>query len=378
MDHARRFAVFLFLVAELLALDPGRARPAEVSAGIEQAGLTRIAHPPLGLPAVPFPADNPPTAEKIALGRKLFFDERLSGDGKLSCGLCHLPEHGFAVNGNATAVGKGGMVLRRNAPTVLNVTYQRAVFRDGRVDSIEKQALAPFVAADEMANPSMFALIEKIRGLKDYGGMFERAFGTGPTPVGIAYSIASFERTLLAADSPFDRWRFGKQEQAVSSEVKRGFELFTGKAICSACHLIGESEALFTDHRFRDVGIGWKRSRMGRSGRGIMTARDGAEDERLKDFGRFEVTHDPVDMFLYLTPSLRNAALTAPYMHDGSMATLEEVVDYYNRGGFNGYGIDPLIHALSLDADEKRALVAFLKSLTSDGIAGLIAESRQP
>jgi len=355
---------------------PVVAAAPEAAPAPERAGLARIANPPLGLPAVPIPTDNTPTPDKIRLGRKLFFDTRLSRDGTLSCGICHLPEQGFAVNGLSTAVGRDGLALRRNAPTVLNAAYRKSMFRDGRLERLEQQALGPLVTPDEMAMPSLFSVVARIRRMPDYDGMFEAAFGTGPTPVGIANAIASYERTLLAGNSPFDRWYFGEQVDAVSEQVRQGFELFRGKAACGRCHVIAERDALFTDQRFRDVGVGWKRSRMGRAGRGIITAKDGEEEPRLRDLGRFEVTNDPVDMFLYATPSLRNVSLTAPYMHDGSLATLEEVVDYYNRGGFNGYGIDPLIHALSLEAEEKAALVAFLKSLTSDDVPALVSESR--
>lgn len=372
----------LFASAALL-LAPAWALGAESG---DSPALMRIANPPLGLPAVPIPADNRPTTEKIELGRKLFFDPRLSHDGTLSCGLCHLPEHGFTVNSAPLAIGKGGAPLRRNAPTVLNVAYETTLFRDGRRASLEQQALDPFLSTVEMANPSAEAVVEKIEALADYEGLFQRAFGSGPNPERIAMAIASYERTLLAGDSPFDRWHFGGDESAVSEQVKRGFDLFKGKANCSLCHALGEAktQTLFTDHRFRDAGVGWMRSRkadlMRFAGPAPINVLQGVAPSALqpphRDYGRFEVTGDPPDLFLYRTPSLRNVALTAPYMHDGSMATLRDVVAYYNIGGFRAYGIDPMIHALNLTTDQQHELVAFMESLTSTGLAELIAEAR--
>jgi cytochrome c peroxidase len=371
MRNGLRQWLFAFLTLSLLGFSAAAAEKDDA-----QAGLERIGQPPLGLPKLVIPPDNNPTLEKIRLGRKLFFDARLSRDGKMACGTCHLPEQGFTVNGYPTAIGKGGAPLRRNAPTMLNVAYQPALFRDGRRNSIERQSLDPLLAKEEMDNPSLFAVMEKIRGLKDYDGMFEAVFGKGPTPDGLAYAIASYERTLLAGESPFDQWHFGKQADAVGESAKRGFELFRGRAGCVACHTFGEQDALFTDHKFHDAGVGWKRSRTGLAGQGRYDAKDQYADALHSDFGRFEVTNDPGDLFRYQTPSLRNIALTAPYMHDGSLKTLREVVEYYNRGGFHSYGIDPLIRPLALNWDEQQDLIDFLESLTSDGIQQLIAEAR--
>ena len=350
----------------------------------EQAALARIANPPLGLPDVPVPDDNPPTAAKISLGRKLFFDERLSHSGKLSCGSCHLPHEGFTVNEGATPVGHEGAILRRNAPTLLNVAYQRSLFLDGRQTSLEEQALEPFTVADELANPSLDVVIDRLRDLPDYAGLFEAAFGEGPSPRTIAQAISSYERTLLAADSAFDRWRYGGQEDALDDLAKQGFDLFTGKAGCVACHILDEREALFMDHLFHDDGIGWIPARD--IGGGRLTTRRGmplvyTENDpdavaTPSDMGRMEVTKEFIDMFRYRTPSLRNIELTAPYMHNGSIDTLEDIVAYYGEGGFRHFGIDPLVRDLDLNAEEKAALVAFLKSLTGGNIEALIVEAQ--
>lgn len=350
----------------------------------EQAALARIAAPPLGLPDVPVPDDNPPTAAKIRLGRKLFFDERLSHSGKLSCGSCHLPHEGFTVNERATPVGHEGAILRRNAPTLLNVAYQRSLFLDGRQTSLEEQALEPFTVEDELANPSLDVVLDRIRQLPDYAGLFEEAFGEGVNPRTVGQAISSYERTLLAADSAFDRWRYGGQTDALDTLAKQGFDLFTGKAGCVACHVLDERQAVFTDHLFHDDGVGWIPSRDIGAGR-LMTPRglpvyaalnDPDADATPSDMGRMEVTKEFIDMFRYRTPSLRNIELTAPYMHNGTFETLEDVVAYYGDGGFRHFGIDPLVRDLSLNDAEKAALVAFLKSLTAGNIEALIVEAQ--
>ena len=372
------------LTVPSLSADEATTLNGEASAQHEQAALARIANPPLGLPDVPVPDDNPPTAAKISLGRKLFFDERLSHSGKLSCGSCHLPHEGFTVNEGATPVGHDGMILRRNAPTLLNVAYQRSFFLDGRQTSLEKQALEPFTVEDELANPSLDVVIDRIRDLPDYAGRFEEAFGEGPSPRTLAHAISAYELTLLAADSPFDRWRYGGEEDALDAIAKRGFDLFTGKAGCVNCHSLGEREALFTDHLFHDDGVGWIPSRDIGAGR-LMTPRglpiyaalnDPDADPTPSDMGRMEVTKEFIDMFRYRTPSLRNIELTAPYMHNGTFATLEDVVAYYGDGGFRHFGIDPLVRDLRLNDAEKAALVAFLKSLTAGNIEALIVEAQ--
>ena len=385
----RRRALAALMVGALLAVPSLSANDkttvnAEPAAELMEAALARIASPPLGLPDVPVPADNPPTAAKINLGRKLFFDERLSHSGELSCGSCHLPHEGFTVNERATPVGHEGMVLRRNAPTLLNVAYQRSLFHDGRQRSLEEQALEPFTVEDELANPSLDVVIERIRRLRDYDGLFEEAFGEAVSPRTIGQAISTYERTLLAADSAFDRWRYGGDEDALGPLAKQGFDLFTGKAGCVACHALDQREALFTDHLFHDDGVGWIPSRDIGAGR-LMTPRglpvyaelnDPDAVSTPSDMGRMEVTKEFVDMFRYRTPSLRNIELTAPYMHNGTFDTLEDIVAYYGDGGFRHFGIDPLVRDLDLDESEQAALVAFLKTLTAGNMEALIAEAQ--
>ena len=217
--------------------------------------------PPLGLPSVPVPADNPLTRAKIELGRKLFFDRRLSINDTLSCATCHIPEQGFTNNELRTPVGVEGRSVLRNSPTLYNVAYQEHVFLDGREISLENQVWQPMTARNEMAAPSIGYVIRKVRRMRDYEALFEQAFeGRGPDILTIGQALASYQRTLLAADSPFDRWYFGGRADAVDESVKRGFALFSGKAQCVVCHRVQADHALFIDHEFHNTGLGYAAS----------------------------------------------------------------------------------------------------------------------
>lgn len=370
------------LVARLVRRGPvaaacllvGAAASISMGAGKDghQAGL------PLGLPALPSAASSTP--EQIALGKKLFFDRRLSFNNTLSCGMCHIESQAFASTQSSTAVGFEGKSLRRNAPTLLNVVFQRSLFHDGRESDLAQQVWMPFLAHDEMANPSIGHVISRIRGLSDYEGRFETAFpGRQPSMETVGEALAAYERTLLSGNSRFDQWYFGKVEDALSDQEKRGFEIFVGKGNCATCHQIDEKNALFTDHKFHNTGIGY-RATMGRhqKARRVQLAPDTfitIDDELLRhvteqpqnDLGRFEVTLNPEDRWAYKTPSLRDVSRTPPYMHDGSLFSLEEVVDYYDRGGVPHDALDGNIASLDLTNEEKLDLVAFLKSLNGDG-----------
>jgi len=335
------------------------------------------------------PGDNPPTAAKVSLGRKLFFDRRLSFNNTMSCGMCHIPEQGFTNNELATPIGVEGKSLARNAPTIINAVFLENLFHDGREFSLENQTLGPLLRQDEMANPSIGLVLQRLGNLDDYDGLFERAFGGGPSAERIGMAIASWERTLVAGDSPFDRWQYGGVDDALTDEQKRGLGLFTGRAGCTGCHTIGERHALFTDHKFHDTGIGYIDFENRADDRpveveisaGVVIAVDrkvvrSVGNERVPDLGRFAVTLDPADKWRFRTPTLRNVALTAPYMHDGSLRTLEDVVRFYNGGGVPHPGLDPLVQPLSLTGEEIAALVAFLRSLTSGGIDSLVQDAR--
>ena len=351
--------------------------------------LELVVPPPLGLPALELPKDNPLSAEKVSLGRKIFFDRRLSLNQTLSCAMCHVPEQGFTHNELATAVGLEGRTVRRNSPTIYNVGYMQKLFHDARDDRLEHQVWQPLLATNEMANPSISIVVNRLRSLPDYAGLFEKAFdGAAANLANVGMAIASYERTLVSANSAFDRWHFGGNETAVDESVKRGFDLFTGKGRCSTCHLVNTDHALFTDHQLHNTGIGYARSMASPAttpqpvllAPGIVidvdpeAVRDSSERPPA-DLGYYEITQDPKDRWKYRTPSLRNIDLTAPYMHDGSLRSLESVVDFYNHGGVANELLDPAIDALDLTAQEAADLVSLLKSFTGDNIDQIIGDA---
>jgi cytochrome c peroxidase len=346
------------------------------------------ADPALGLPPLEISQNDSSAAAQLALGRKLFMDRRLSRNGTMSCGMCHVPEQGFTTNEMARTIGIEGRSLRRNAPTVLNVGFQRMLFHDGRETSLERQVWGPLLAADEMGNASRAAVVARVSALADYSSAFARAFPrAGISEETIAAALASYERMLVAANSRFDRWYFAGESSALSAVERDGFQLFRGEAGCSACHVIGEHDALFTDHRFHNTGVGWAHAYA--ADRTVSVPLGGGETTEvsraemaalfggdLHDEGRFEVTHLQQDRWAYKTPSLRNVALTAPYMHDGSIATLREVIEFYDRGGIDNPGKDSLLQPLHLTLAEKQALEAFLQTLTGENVRQLAAEAR--
>lgn len=361
-----------------------------IRANLDDLALKRTKKSHLGLPKVPFPDDNLPSVAKIQLGRKLFSDRRLSHNNTMSCAMCHVPEQGFTVNEIATAVGREGKSLRRNAPTLLNVAFMAPLFHDGRETSLETQVIGPLLAVDEMGNPSAGYLIEKIKQLDDYDDLFERAFGRGVSIETIGQALATYQRTLISTHSPFDRFYYGKEPDALTSKEKKGFHLFIGKAKCVSCHLITEEYALFTDNNFHDTGLGWYNSMVKPTADqfirvqlapGVFTSisREVVKSvghPKPNDLGRYEVTLDLSDRWRYKTPTLRNIALTAPYMHDGSLSTLHEVVMFYNQGGHPHDNLDPLITPLHLSKEEIEALVDFLNILTGDNIQELVLDNR--
>lgn len=344
----------------------------------------------LGLPAPTHPVENRPTADKIRLGRKLFFDRRLSLNRTMSCGMCHIPEQGFGNHELQKAVGFEGRSLRRNAPTLVNAAFYENLFWDGRETGFETQFISPLLAANEMANPSAGQVVALIEDLSDYDGAFEQAFGQPVSLHRIGEVLAAYQRSLIAANSPFDRWRFGGDTNAISEQQQRGYQLFTGKAGCSQCHQIGESSALFTDNAYHDTGYGWMREHERQNppshhpvevapGVVFHVSRKQIDDvsgPSLPDLGRYEVTQNPADSWKYRTPILRNVALTAPYMHDGGFATLRDVLDFYNRGGAPHDQQSPLIRPLGLAVEELQDLEAFLQALTSADFAELAREAR--
>jgi cytochrome c peroxidase len=329
--------------------------------------------PSLGLPPVPIPRDNPQTPEKVALGRALFEDKRLSADGTVSCSTCHQAGRAF-TDGRTVAVGARQQSGTRNTPTLINSAYLTSLFWDGRRASLEEQAAAPLVNPVEHGLASHDALLAIVRADASYAAGFRAAFGAAPEAIRIEHvvqALAAFERTLVAGDSAFDRYRYGGDATALSTAQVRGLGLFTGRARCTACHTIGPEHALLTDQEFHTIGIGQEHLQTRLADRAMRLVRlSPAERDRsiigdpaIAELGRFAVTLKPGDIGRFRTPTLRNAALTAPYMHDGSVPTLAEAVEreVYYRGLEAGR---PLV----LTPQEKDDLAAFLQALTSSGL----------
>lgn len=332
---------------------------------------------PLGLSPVPVPADNPQTPEKIALGKRLYEDTRFSGDGTVSCATCHDPAKAFG-DGLATAEGIRKQKGTRNSPTVINAAYYDTQFWDGRRPSLEEQAKDPFLNPIEHGLESHEPILETIRKDTTYPAEFKKVFGAEAKDVTIDHvvkAIAAFERTVIAGDSPFDRYLYGGEENAISKAAKRGLELYRTKGRCQDCHAIGQTEALFTDNKFHNLGVGFDKIEanfMKIAGAFRKAKQAGQEidetvltDQQASELGRFAVTLSPSDIGRFKTSTLRNVAVTGPYMHDGSLQTLEEVMELYNKGGEENPFLDSGIRPLNLTDQEIADIVEFMKSLTS-------------
>ena len=290
------------------------------------------------LPRVPVPADNPLTKAKIELGKRLFFDTRLSLDRSTSCSSCHSPDKAY-TDGRPRARGFKGKMGTRNSPTVLNAAYNKSQFWDGRAASLDEQCKGPLLSPAEMNMVDEKHLVQRLNNVPGYRKDFKKVFGSSPSLDNVARAIASFERTLVTPNSRFDKYVKG-DKSALTTAEKRGLIVFFGKGSCSECH----KGANFTDDKFHNLGV--------------VSTPGGKED-----VGRFAVTKNPADKGAFKTPTLRNVALTGPYMHDGSSATLEDVIDLYDRGGADGPNKDKLVKKLNLTAQEKSDLIAFLKAL---------------
>lgn len=302
--------------------------------------------PPLGLDALmPVPADNPITREKVALGRKLFVDPILSADRSISCATCHDPERSF-TDERPKAVGVFDQVGPRRVPKLLNRGYGRSFFWDGRIPTLEEQVLQPVINSLEMGLEISEA-VARLAAEPSYPAEFREAFGREPNAEDLARALASYVRTILSGDSRYDRFVAGAVE-ALDATERLGLEVFRGKGNCVTCHL-GPN---LTDERFHNTGVGYK-------------------DGRFADDGRFAISGRESDRGAFKTPTLRNVAQTAPYMHDGSLATLEDVIDDYDSGGTQNPNLDREIRKLGLTDAEKAALAAFMKTLTGTVQEGL-------
>jgi cytochrome c peroxidase len=294
------------------------------------------------------PPENRTAPGRVALGRELFFDKRLSADGTVACSTCHQPQRAF-TNGQATAMGLRGQEIPRNVPSLVNVGYRQAVFWDGRAKTLENMALGA-LEHPAVIDMTPEELTERLRSIPEYIEAFQRGFGEPPAAKTFALALAAYQRSLVSDDTPFDRFARGERS-AISESARRGWKVFCDKANCITCHAGPD----FTDEEFRTIGIGWN-------------------GEAYTDLGRGQVTGKPVLAGRFRVPILRELRWTAPYMHDGSLKTLEEVVDYYDRGGIEGAPTD-LKGPIGLSATEKADLVSFLQSLSSASPSGDVAEA---
>ncbi len=319
------------------------------SGGAKPLGAAVKIPAPLGLPPVPIPTNNPPTEESIALGRKLFYDTKLSKDNSLACASCHSPHLGF-TDGLSISRGVGGMTGIRNAPTIVNAAYLPLQFWDGRAVSLEEQAASPIADPVEM-NQTHEVSLTKLNADTAYKPLFMAAFGSGGITLGrVEKALASFERTILSGNSSFDQYQYGGDKRALTAAQVRGLKIFldSSKGNCAACHSVGNKFALFTDGKFHNTGEGVR------------------DDGQLSDVGRFHQTGVESDKGAFETPTLRNIAKTAPYMHDGNLKTLKDVVDFYAGGGNSNPYLDKDMRVIKLSGQDRSDLVEFLQSLTGE------------
>ena len=345
---------------------------------------------PLGLPPAPVPENNMQTPEKVALGEKLFRDKRFSSTRQVACLTCHDPNKAFTDSPLKVSEGIDKKTGTRNAPTVVNSVYFTKLFWDGRSPDLEDQSQHPFVNPVEMGLKNHEPILKIVRSDKDYARAFEAVFGKkgkAITMKEVMAAIAAFERTQVAGDSAFDRYSFAGDEGALTEAQKRGLVLFVNKGRCVSCHVIEQTQALFTDNRFHNVGQGINDIQSevpALAGEFLKAQATLAEvdqkvlsDKRTSELGRFAVTRRFDDLGGFKTPTLRNVAVTPPYMHDGALATLRDVVVHYNNGGVNHEGgrvndfLSGGIRPLDLTDQEIDDLVAFMDALTSPQFANL-------
>lgn len=332
-----------------------------------------FANPLLGLPPLVIPADNKQSLSKIKLGHLLFNDVRFSSTDLISCASCHSSNIAF-TDGLKVPEGINQLKGVRNAPTVINSAFFETFFLDGRAKSLEDQALGPFTNPVEHGLKDFSKIIHVIRLDTEYPAMFEQVFAVSTDEISMEHvtkAIASFERTLISGNSFFDQFYFGRDRSKLSESAARGMRIFKRKGNCVTCHEISFNNALFMDNRFYNIGVGFQRIKPEIDDI-IYSLKQGHNLKKLnltaKEFselGRFVVTKRLSDIGKFKTPTLRNISLTAPYMHDGSHKTLEEVVDYYNKGGNKNRFLDPAIFPLHLTQQEKNDLVEFLQALNS-------------
>ena len=347
-----------------------QAGPLGQPKSVQQLGL------PAGATEAATPLANPQTPEKIALGQKLFFDARLSVDGTVACSTCHDPARAF-TDGLPVSIGVQGRVGQRNSPTILNALYNKTQFWDGRAKTLEEQAGLPIINSVEMGQPDLAAAVASIAAIKEYQQEFQAVFGRPPNETDLVRAIASYERTQVSFNSPFDHFLAGEQS-AIGDDAKRGWELFNTRGRCNKCHALSEDKrdtTFFTDNDFHNIGIGiirhnvvalaWQAEQLIKSGDTGAIDRAAIQSD-MSALGRFLITKKETDTASFKTPDLRNVLVTGPYFHDGSQETLWDVMDHYNKGdGLKDPYLDEDIQPLALSEGDIDDLVAFLASLTS-------------
>ena len=320
------------------------------------------------------------SAEKVALGRALFFDKRLSRDGSVSCAVCHDPARAF-TDANVIAEGVGAKKGTRNSPTILNSAFSELLFWDGRAQSLEDQVNHPLVSSFEMGMETEQDLVERVSAIASYRRQFRQVFKSeGLTMSTIAKAIAAYERTLLSGNSPFDRFITGKSGALTATQL-RGWELFKGKAKCIECHTYSGNSPFFTDFKFHNTGVAAADSlfetfinNLTASSRPLSASSHPGEplllahSDGFSELGRYTVTRERTDIGAFKTPTLRDVELTSPYMHNGSLKTLIDVVRFYNRGDNANSHLDSRMQPLQLSDTEINDLVEFMRALTSDDI----------
>ena len=354
----------------------GKAPPIPEAGPLAEPKLLQQVGVPADATRALIPSDNPQTPEKIALGMQLFFDGRLSADGTVACSTCHDPAHAFS-DGRPTSIGIKGGVGQRNAPTVLNALYNQTQFWDGRVNTLEEQAALPIVNSVEMGQPSLDAAAARIAAIAEYQQAFQRVFGRPPNGPDLVRAIASYERSQVSFDSPFDHF-IASDKNAIDDAAKRGWELFNTQGRCNKCHALTEEKrdvTNFIDNDFHNIGIGIIRHNvvaLARQAEQLIQSGDtsaidqAAIQSDMSALGRFLITKKEPDIASFKTPNVRNVLVTGPYFHDGSQETLWDVIDHYNKGaGLQNPYLDQDIQPLALTEKDIDDLVAFLASLTS-------------
>jgi cytochrome c peroxidase len=351
------------------------------------AAVSMPAQPPPPVPLFsaeatkPFtPSDNPITDAKVKLGDMIFDEKRVSADNSVACNTCHSPRNGFTTH-TPTSRGVGDQIGKRNAPSILNAMFQQSLFWDGRAATLEEQATLPILNPIEMGQKDPQDVVARLAGIPEFVEAFQKVFGHPPNWEDMGKALAAFERTRLSTEAPFDRFLHGDQK-AVNDSQRRGWALFTGKARCGSCHTYDPALPLFGDNRFHNTGAGAGKqdfTRLAKRAAESASAGNKAEIDKLaletddSELGRFLVTRKREDTGAFKTPFLRDVLLTGPYMHDGSLETLWDVIEFFNKGGERNPFLDAEMKPLGLTGSEVDDLANFLGALTSDRFADLRA-----